>query len=617
MNTTKTWRLRALVVLLLVTFLTGGCLPTPLRPEESSGTTAPIEQTYDANQEQNIKELALKEQARFDTLMADLFKEQVASSQILLHFSLKNPQTYGITESNSFYDDYTLAAQLESIADVKDMFNHLNAFDSHQLTEDQKITFFVLQKYLETELLADGLELYSQPLTTTIGVQAQLPILLCEYTFDDKQDVEDYLNLLANIDEYYGQLLAFYKQKADAGLMPADRMIDHIIESCESYLLVPEDNFMVETFNTRLNMVPDVTDEEKAAFTERNSTILDTDFTSAYRNLIEGLTKLKGTGTNEKGLSHYPEGKRYYEYMVKSATGTSYESIEVLLAAMEKQLGDDLMTVAMVVKTNPDVIDQMNDYSFHLTDPTAILEDLKVQIQENFPELPACNYTVKYVPKALELTLSPAFYLTPPIDDAMNNSIYINGRTIAEGNGTSNLFTVIAHEGYPGHLYQSVYFNSTCAPEIRHLLSFNGYAEGWASYVERQSYSMDNGLDPKLAELLAANTYASLGLQAILDVYINYYGWDVEKVQDFLSDFYNNPDLEVCQSIYDAMVENPANYLSYYVGFMEMENMRQEAQKTLKDDFSLKEFHRFVLDMGPAPFSVIRTYFESWMAAQK
>lgn len=617
MNTTKTWRFRALAVLLLVTFLTGGCLPAPLRPEETSGTAAPIEQTYDTVQEQKILELALKEQARFDTLMDDLFKEQVASSQILLHFSLKDPHSYGITESKSFYDDYTLAAQLESIADNKDMFNHLNAFDSRQLTEEQKKTFFILQEYLETELLSDGLELYTQPLTTTIGVQAQLPILLCEYTFNDKQDVEDYLTLLANIDEYYDQLLAFYRQKADAGLMPADRMIDHIIESCESYLLVPEDNFMIETFNTRLDMLPDITDEEKTAFTERNSTILEQDFTAAYRNLIDGLTKLKGTGTNEQGLSHYPEGKRYYEYMVKSATGTSFESVEALLAAMEKQLGDDLMTVTMVVKANPDIIEQLNDYSFHLTDPTAILEDLKVQIQANFPELPACNYTVKYVPKALELTLSPAFYLTPPIDDAMNNSIYINGRTIADNDGASNLYTVIAHEGYPGHLYQSVYFNSTGAPEIRHLLSFNGYAEGWASYVERQSYGMDNGLDPKLAELLAANTYASLGLQAILDVYINYYGWGVEKVQEFLSDFYNSPDLEVCQSIYDAMVENPANYLSYYVGFMEMENMRQEAQETLKGNFSLKEYHRFLLDMGPAPFSVIRTYFESWMAAQQ
>ena len=614
MNKYLTRKSRLLALLVLITLLVGGCIKTPLRPESVPlSETAPLESINPEEQKQQ----AAAEQQRFDTLINELFCKEVRSSQILLHFSLKNPEAYGITGSETSFDDYSVSAQKETVAELKDLMNQLNSFNSQLLTAEQKKTFFILQKYLEIELLSDGMELYAQPLATTIGVQAQLPILLAEYYFDDKQDVENYLTVLSNMDEYFGQLLEFEQQKADAGLMYSDRTIDHIILSCESYLLVPGDNFMIETFENRLSQVPDLTGEEIAEYSARNRSLLESDFVPAYQHLIDGLTGLKGTGNNDKGLSHLPEGKRYYEYLVHAATGTSYESIDDLLKAMEKQLTDDLITVSTLAQEYPELANQIGSYSFLLSDPVEILEDLKGQTKKDFPELRECNYEIKYVPEALELTLSPAFYLSPPIDDAMNNCIYINGRSMSFGEDSSMLYTTLSHEGYPGHLYQSVYFNSTDAPEIRHLLSFVGYSEGWASYVERYSYSLDNGLDPNLGDLLAANTYASLGLQAILDIYINYYGWDVETVQKFLSSFYQDPEMEVVQSIYDAMVENPANYLSYYVGYLEMENMRQDAQAELKDKFDLKEFHTFILDMGPAPYSVIRNYFDSWVAAQK
>ena len=617
MNKYITWKSRLLAILLLITLSVGGCTRSPLGPESVPlSETAPLRTAGPEEQKQQ----AAAEQQRFDSLIDELFRKEVRSSQILLHFSLKDPQAYGITDSENGFDDYSVASQKEAVAEQKDLMKQLNSFNSQLLTAEQKKTYFILQKYLEIELMADGMELYAQPLSTTIGVQAQLPILLAEYYFDRKQDVEDYLALLAEIDDYFAQLLVFEQQKAEAGLMHSDRTIDHIISSCESYLLVPGDNFMIETFDNRLSQVPGLTEAETADYSARNRALLESDFVPAYQNLIDGLAALKGTGINDEGLSHLPDGKRYYEYLVASATGTSYETMEDLLEAMEIQLTNDLIAVTAIVQEHPELAEQIAGYSFRLSDPVEILEDLKGQTTKDFPELRECNYDIKYVPQALELTLSPAFYLSPPVDDAMNNSIYINGRSMAmgdDGGDNSMLYTTLAHEGYPGHLYQSVYFNSANAPEIRHLLSFVGYSEGWASYVERYSYSLDNGLDPNLGELLAANTYASLGLQAILDIYINYYGWDIKTVQKFLSSFYQNPDMEVVQSIYDAMVENPSNYLSYYVGYLEMENMRQDAQTELNDQFDLKKYHTFILDMGPAPYSVIRKYFDAWVAAQK
>ena len=217
------------------------------------------------------------------------------------------------------------------------------------------------------------------------------------------------------------------------------------------------------------------------------------------------------------------------------------------------------------------------------------------------------------VPKALELSLSPAFYLVSPLDDYENNTIYINGNPQFAGN---DLYTVIAHEGYPGHLYQNVYFNTQNHDNVRKLISFPGYSEGWATYVERESYIMDNGLRPEMGQLLADNSIAALGLHACLDIYINYKGWTRDQVKEYLQRYYNQPDSAV-ESLYDAMVENPANYLSYFVGCMEIRNMREEAEGRLGERFNLKEFHKFILDMGDAPFDVIRGYFGEWLKGQE
>ena len=241
------------------------------------------------------------------------------------------------------------------------------------------------------------------------------------------------------------------------------------------------------------------------------------------------------------------------------------------------------------------------------------MEELKRLTQKEFPVLPACNYTFKAVPKALELSLSPAFYLVSPLDDYQNNVIYINHNPRYADN---QLYNVIAHEGYPGHLYQNVYFHANCKSDLRKLISFQGYSEGWATYVEQLSYTLDNGLDPDLAQLLAANASASLGLHACLDIYVNYMGWDKEKVKTYLENFYSDPG-SVADDIFYAMVENPGNYLSYYVGYLEFLNMRKMAEAQLGDRFDAKEFHTFLLDMGNAPFDVIQSYFTSWLMKQK
>ncbi|WAJ23827.1 DUF885 domain-containing protein [Lacrimispora xylanolytica] len=593
---------RWLISIFLVVSLLCSCTPPPKSAATPSGTGYEHYNAADVSMQKN-----------FDLFTDDLFRNEISNSGISFHFTMADPASRGLKTVPLTLGDFSLDNMKKNSKDLAELKKKLNQFNPRKLTKDQRLTYQILYSYIDTEMASEGLELYTQPLTTTIGIQAQLPVLFAEYAFYKKDDVDHYLSLLSTIDDYYSQILEFEKQKSEAGLFMSDSAADHVLKSCEAYLIQPDHSFLSETFNTRIDALNDLTPEEKAAYKEKNLKVLEEHFVPAYKNLINGITALMGTGKNDKGLSWYPEGKKYFEYLVNSNTGTSYDSVDSLKKAIEKQITSDIKALGQITKENPKVLDQLDTYSFNVTKPEDILESLKSQIAKDFPELPKNQYTVKYVPKALESSLSPAFYLVPPIDRYEDNIIYINGNPRFQND---DLYTTLAHEGYPGHLYQNVYFLSKSPNDLRSILSFSSYSEGWATYVENYSYTLDNGLDPDLGKLLAHNSAVTLGIYAYLDICINYEGWDKEQTAKYLSTFYNVEKTDIVDSIYNSLVENPTNYMEYYVGYLEIMEMRNAAEKILKDKFNLKEFHTFLLDIGPAPFSVILPEFRNWLGKE-
>lgn len=547
-------------------------------------------------------------QAEFDAFTDRVFKEILSEDPLSLHFMLEDPESYGLKPTEIKFPEISAEALLQDSKDNEALQKELYSFNTTHLTPDQLFTYRMLQDTLDTEQSCNGLELYYRPLSPTIGTQAQLPILLAEYTFHDPEDIEQYLELLSQIDTYYEQLAAYEKERAEAGLAPSDTTLDRIIQSCKDYLIRPENSFLTETFASRLEELPELTEEEREAYKEQHLKILKEDFIPAYTNLSTTLEELKGTGTNTGGLCGYENGREYYSYLVSSQTGTDC-TVEDLRDRIEKKLGNDMAEVTLLIQNKPELQYQVSDAGIRYTEPTAILNHLMTQIREDFPELTDADYQVKYVPKALESSLSPAFFLIPPLDSESANSIYIN----EEASKQQNLYTMLAHEGYPGHLYQSVYFNRKNQCPLRRLLTCDGYNEGWGLYCELYSYSFDNGLPEDVKTLLTHSEAAIYGLYALLDIHVNYDGWDLEKTSAFLGDYYGIKDPEVTAEMYQALIDNPCNYLKYYTGYLELCTLRDAAKDALGSRYTPKSFHKFILDMDGASFRVIKPYFQTWL----
>ncbi|MDE6891892.1 MAG: DUF885 domain-containing protein [Lachnospiraceae bacterium] len=555
-----------------------------------------------------VRKLSGRPPEQFDAFLNDCFMEEVTENTINLHYILAYPENFGITGyevtlGDFSPDDDALYEELEKLK------KEITSFDKAKLTRQQQIVYDIMLDYVETELSAREFSLYEEILSPTTGFQAQLPVVLAEYTFRTRRDIEDYLELISQIDDAFEEIVDFERKKAKAGLFMSDDVADAIIEQCAEFIREPEENYMIEVFDDKIASFEGLSGQEKEEYRKRNHDIITTEVTEGYQTLIDGLTELKGSGINELGLFYYENGKEYYEYLVRTATGSDL-SVKKLQKSTEKFLENFLFELQMKIIENPSLYYELTEYEYPVTEPEEITEDLKSKTGEYFPEPPKVNYRIKRVHPSMEEHLSPAFYLTTPVDDLENNVIYINGKYV--DNGQNELYPTLAHEGYPGHLYQNVYTGSSELPLIRNLFSYPGYSEGWATYVEFEYSGLLAGMEEDIAKLTGGESAWALAMSAYIDMAVHYDGWTKEDVSEFLMG-YGIGDAGTVDEIFDLIVQEPANYLSYFIGYLEILNLREAAQKELGDDFHVKEFHEFLLQTGPAPFYIIEDYMEEWM----
>lgn len=539
-----------------------------------------------------------KSTGSFSEFCTTLFREEMKSNTMNLHFTLKDPKAAGIDSYEITLGSLSGDSPHNQARQLKKLSEELKKYSHRSLKGKDRLTCRLLSDYISRQQNLAAYPYYDEPLTPSGGVTSQLPVLLAEYTFRNTRDIKDYLGLLSQMDTYFLGILDYEQKKADAGLFMSDEACLKVIEGCEVFTEHPDDNFLIDTFSNRLNAMDGLTDTQKNAYLKQHSRVLSDHVIPAYSQMIKGLTMLLGRGHNNWGLCNFPEGKAYYEAVVSADTGCD-DSVEDLFSQIAKARREDLTFCQNLLEKNPKLASQSPKPDAALKEENAMISRLQKEILTDFPAPPQTEVEICHVDPALSEYLAPAFYITAPIDDISHNRIYIND---AKNDTDIYYFTTLAHEGYPGHLYQTICTSSYGAPEVLSLLNYPCYTEGWATYTEMQSFYYA-GLDPDLASLLQHNQAATLSLYATADIGIHYFGWEKEKNAAFWSE-YGVDDTATVKRITDLILEEPGNYLKYYVGYLKFRQMREQFALENKS-FSVSAFHEAILRTGPSPFSVL------------
>ncbi|TCT11672.1 uncharacterized protein (DUF885 family) [Natranaerovirga pectinivora] len=547
------------------------------------------------------------ENAEFAMFLDNLFKSELESSPLDIAYTLASPENYNLDHIIPSMPDLSEEAFLKDIQRIENIINELKTFDYENLSTDEKLTYDILMKYYEVALMSKNLYKHRKILSPSLGMQSQLPIFFAEYPLRIKKDINNYLNLLNEVPILFNQVIEFERLKATEGLLMPAFAMESIIEQINYFTSSVEDNFLIEIFIDKIKDIPGITADDITQFENRNRDLIINTVIPAYEELALALTQLKDKSVNNKGLYYLPQGTDYYEYLYYSYTGSS-KTLEEIIDLIDLRIRQTFVQYHVLSQQDVDLIDAYFEFSYKIDSPENTINFLIESMNTYFTNVGNPALDIKYVHPSLQEHLSPAFYLIPPIDGESNQVIYINNNQKYD---LDNLYPTIAHETYPGHLYQYIYFRQQDVPRIRQILNYPGYSEGWAIYAENFSIGFLD-IQDSLSQILQYDRKIDLLIQGRIDIGVNYEGWAVEDVATYLDSLYLNLDIEVIKNIFQYVIEEPANTLKYSIGYLEV-LLLQEKAASLNSDFDIKDFHDFILSIGPAPYEIIERELEKWL----
>jgi len=548
----------------------------------------------------------------FDALLDELFEDWITNDALTMNYFLADPYRMGIERPENTFGE---VSSPETIArnrqETQELSDRLDDFDQRSLRMDQQVIYEILRrnvdlfKILESE---EDFSYYTGYIRPMIGIQVQLPVLFAEFNFYTAEDIERYLDLMGDTQRYFNDMIEFERERSRRGFFLSEYNVDNVIEQIESFIKDRENNLLISVFDYKIDNYPGLSNEQRDRYKQRNKDLVLNNVLSAYETLLNEMKALRGVGARQGGLADLPGGKEFAHTLLRLRVGTdrSAQEIENMLS---EWMSATWYTILDLLHGEHKLFDAfVNGELGRIAegDPKSYISLLQKQIAGDFPAIRSTQLVVLEVHESLQEHMSPAFYLAPAIDRFNENVVYVNPSSIDDD---LFLFTVLAHESYPGHMYQTVYFLQQSPHPIRTALSNTGYSEGWATYAEMMSYFYA-GLKYEEAVLMWNLRFFDMLLTSNIDFGVNVTGWSYDDVASFLDEF-GISQKDTVDSIYNRVTGLPLNALNYSLGYIEMIELYNEAQTTLGDSFELMEFHRFILNFGSAPYPLIKKHMTS------
>ena len=551
-------------------------------------------------------------QETFETFLNDQFCSSFENELINLHYTLKNPATFGIEKPEKASSDITLDYPEQTKQNLTETKKALLQINQNHLTEEQQRVYTTLEKYLNQQITLCDYPQFLNLLSYATGLSSSLPLTLAEYTFYSEEDVKDYLSILTQVPNLLEQAYAWEENQIKKGFGMADFEMEHTIEQINIFLRTSSDtNLLIDTFETRINSLPNLSDDQKKTYRKNNEVLVADTILPAFINLKESLSSLKKTAPNGQGLCLYEDGLKYYEMLLSSMT-LSDRSISTMIHSLENRLEDITDRISDTVIRTPKIYDiflsAMESGVLPDQSPEEMLLHLEKAIKQDYPELSNITYKVEPIPEALENDTTAAYYLIPPFDSSEENRIYY-GKAMTDN---ASLYMTLSHEGYPGHLYHQNYLLQNNLHPIFYILDITGYKEGWAFYAELDAADYYNfGIyeeeyHDELVELYRCNLEYSYCISSLIDLYVNGKGYTAEKIIEFAASLGMDKDTAI--SLYEYAIEEPGTYLQYYIGYLEILEIRQDAESKKGNNFNEKAFHTAFLDLGPCFYKDLAKY---------
>ncbi len=537
-----------------------------------------------------------------DQVEHDILQHYIGTSYVDFEILYADPAAQGlscdeVTWGTIESDDVAEAAFIDDQLDI------LYSIDPDQLDYQDRAFYDKVVYDLELsayEIQYSAFAYYAPVFDPLIGPQCDLLFILDVLEFETVEDAENYILLLEDLDRYYDEICDFEEDRAARGFACTDSVYEDIAASFDGLASQEDDCFLYDSFAERLNNIAGLTDDQRTQLIADHDAAMHDYVFPEFRECSERMGALIGSGGVQQGVCAYPGGDAYYQVRF-IAFANSSKTIDETLVELDSMLTGMMASVTAIASSGDTswYSDYLNPACSMGDDVESNLDYLYDAIAPDFPDLPDHEYFTRDVPESLEENFSPAAYLGYHLDTYDHNMIITNR------SGVDDTFGITcAHEGYPGHMFQSVYTRSVCEHPYLYICDSTGYAEGWATYVENYCYKYFVENENAMA-LLQADNELNVLIFARLDIGINYEGWDLTDCSDYLTELLGQSiSDEGLQHMYQIVTNQPGYGVKYGIGFLNTGLTIQSVRDQFPDATDEEIFTAY-LDALPLTFEMI------------
>lgn len=537
-----------------------------------------------------------------DQIERDLLNDSLSADYVDYKIMFDDPSAFGIEPSDVTWGEFDLDPT-DDIAFVQEKLDLLYTIDYESLDYQDRAFYDKVVYDLELSLYMlqyDAFDYYEPVLDPLLGPQCNLLFILEVLDFETVEDAENYILLIEDTDRYFDELVAFEEERASRGFTCTDSVYEDMVQSFDGLVAQEDDCFLYESFETRLDGIQGLSDADRTRLIDAHNDAMHNSFFPEFQECSDRISALIGSGGVQQGVCNYPGGDAYYAVRFMSYANST-KSIDQTKTEVETLINDSFSTMLSIMYSGDQSwADEYENHYYNLGSVEDNLDYLYTAVQPDFPDLPDHEYFVNEVPEALQDNFSPAAYLGYHLDTFTSNMIISNPSGVNETFGIT-----CAHEGYPGHMFQSVYTRSVCEHPYLYIADSVGYAEGWATYVE--NYSFKYFCENENAQiLLTIDNEFPLMLYARVDIGINYEGWTSDDVMNYFAGLGMSPSQDGIEEMCQLFTNQPGYGIKYGVGFLNTTELMQSAREQFPNATD-EEIHTAYLNSLPLTFEQIQT----------
>jgi uncharacterized protein (DUF885 family) len=502
----------------------------------------------------------------------------------------------------------------------------LQAIDRENLNSNDQLTYDIILRELDLGL--EGLTFSENliPLNQFYGFHltfAQLGSGSVIQPFTSVKDYENWSKRMVKGAAYLDSSIVYFRKGMAAGHVLPKALIAKIIPQLDAFHVK---DIKESTFYGPLKMLPkNISDEDKKRIIALYEKNIQEIILPAYSRLATFMKdEYLPKGRQSSGISDIPNGKAYYQYLIRTMTTTDKSADEIYQTGLS-----EVKRIKTEMEKTKDAVGFKGDlkafFEFMRSDPKFTPFKSPAEVLTAFETIhkkmePALKTMFGRVPKSpFEIRQTEAFrdasasaeYFAGSEDGKRPGIFYVPIIDAKKFNLTSGMESLFLHEAIPGHHYQiSLQQENGDLPKFRRFGGNSAYAEGWALYTESLGKELGLYTDP-YQYMGALGDEMHRAIRLVVDAGMHSKNMSREEAIKYMMD--NEPlSEEGTIAEIERYMAIPAQALSYKIGALKIREIRERLHKQLGDKFKLSDFHDEILKDGNMPLEVLEKKMDRW-----